>query len=120
MKCWGGGGNRELGHGETSNGTTPVDVCEREKTADEAICPPLSDIVSIGLGENHSCALTNNGNVKCWGGGSDGKLGNGQDSSSFYPVDVHTSSLDSNPLSGIATINPGGQSYLCPHNEWPS
>ena len=112
MKCWGGGGNRELGHGEASNGTTPVDVCEREKAADEAICPPLSDIVSIGLGGNHSCALTNNGNVKCWGGGSDGKLGNGQDSSSFYPVDVHTSSLDSNSLSGIATINPGG-SHTC-------
>jgi hypothetical protein len=35
------------------------------------------DIITLGLGESHSCALFNNQQVKCWGSNSSGKLGLG-------------------------------------------
>ena len=35
-------------------------------------------IVKMALGENFSCALFDIGKIKCWGQGSRGKLGNGQ------------------------------------------
>ncbi len=38
---------------------------------------PLVDPIDIALGENHSIALQSNGEVKVWGKGSSGQLGNG-------------------------------------------
>ena len=103
VKCWGTGSSGRLGNGADGNSSTPVDVHTSFTDSD-----PLSDIDAISSGGFHTCALTTNGKVKCWGNGGSGRLGNGADGNSPTPVDVHTSSEDTNPLSGIDAISSGG------------
>jgi alpha-tubulin suppressor-like RCC1 family protein len=63
--------------------------------------PGLSGVVQVGVGDEHSCALKNNGTVWCWGDESLGKLGNGSAiGTTFNPVQVAG-------LSGIAQIAVG-------------
>ena len=101
IKCWGYGGDGQLGNGSTDNRTTPVDVLTSSG--------PLSDITAISAGNRHTCALTINGNVKCWGPSGWGQLGNGSGfGNSLTPVNVHTSSTNSDSLSDIAAISAGG------------
>lgn len=47
-------------------------------------------IAQIGTGDQHSCALANDGRVFCWGGGGSGQLGNGTVVDSLVPVPVST------------------------------
>jgi alpha-tubulin suppressor-like RCC1 family protein len=69
VRCWGRGDGGHLGYG---NKTSIGD--------DEA--PASAGDVDIGGGPvrqivagSHTCALLENGNVRCWAGGSDGRLG---------------------------------------------
>lgn len=49
--------------------------------------PGLTNVVSITSGSDHSCAVINDGTMKCWGQGANGRLGNGGTTSST-PVTV--------------------------------
>lgn len=77
VKCWGDGGNGQLGNGKTEGQTTPVAVLGLAATA-----------IAIESGNAHSCALLADGRVKCWGGGSNGELGNGASDYQSTPVTV--------------------------------
>lgn len=71
--------------------------------------PLLSDVVAIAAGDYHTCALTNQGEVKCWGSNTDGQLGNGMYGSQdnqYSPVSVL--GLES----GVRVIAAGG-SFTC-------
>lgn len=58
--------------------------------------------VQLSGGTNHTCGLTANGGVQCWGAGSFGQLGNGLTNRSLIPVSV--SGLEA----GVASIAVGG------------
>jgi alpha-tubulin suppressor-like RCC1 family protein len=78
--CWGGNSSGQLGNGTQSQSSMPVAVSE------------LTNVISaIAAGGQHTCALTADGGVKCWGDNSFGQLGNGSgaaDVISTTPVDV--------------------------------
>jgi alpha-tubulin suppressor-like RCC1 family protein len=95
VKCWGFNRYGQLGS-STNNGTenanpTPIDV-------------GLSGVAAIAAGGTHTCALTADGAVKCWGINHYGQLGsttnNGTNGANPTPIDVG--------LSGVAAIAAGG------------
>ena len=100
--CWGAGGSGRLGNGTTSSSYHPIFVVDGDGNSTH-----LSDIVQITGGEYHTCALTNNGGVLCWGSGNSGQLGNGTTSSSYHPVVVIDGDGSSTPTSGISQISAG-------------
>jgi len=63
--CWGANDKGQLGLGNTSASELPTLV-----PFDEEIT-----ILSVSAGDEHTCATTSNGEVYCWGSGSDKQLG---------------------------------------------
>lgn len=67
VKCWGSDQFGQLGDGNNSTGSsTPVDVTGL-----------TSGVVSLGVGYNHTCAVTADGGVQCWGNNEYGMVGDG-------------------------------------------
>jgi alpha-tubulin suppressor-like RCC1 family protein len=75
VRCWGDGGNGRLGYGNTN-------------TVGDAVTPGSVGPVKLGAGHtaeaisaggSHTCAILNDGTVRCWGFGLDGQLGYGNE-----------------------------------------
>lgn len=77
MACWGYGGDGQLGNGSTSDRNVPTSIYG---FASGGIA------VAVSSGLSHTCAILDTGDISCWGAGVYGRLGNGQSSSSSYPV----------------------------------
>jgi alpha-tubulin suppressor-like RCC1 family protein len=95
VKCWGRNHGGQLGDGTTTQRLTPVDVGAL-----------TSGVRAIDAGEYHTCVLTNENGVKCWGDNSAGQLGDGTTSRRLSPVDV------TSMTSGVNAISAGGR-YTC-------
>jgi alpha-tubulin suppressor-like RCC1 family protein len=76
--CWGSNLSGQLGiGGSPDSGTTrPAKV------------PGLSNVASIAAGENFTCAVLDNGALRCWGANDSGQLGDGTTSQRSSPVTV--------------------------------
>jgi alpha-tubulin suppressor-like RCC1 family protein len=75
--CWGDNAYGGLGDGTTTNSSVPVPV----------IGLP-GGVVAIAAGEGHTCALTLDGRVLCWGINYFGELGDGTTTDRSVPVEV--------------------------------
>ena len=94
-RCWGKNDHGQLGNGSTGYSTVPVSVSG------------LSSGVSlIAPGDQHTCALTTAGAVKCWGRDNVGQLGNGAAGNSVTPGNVTGLS------SGVVSIS-SGNTHSC-------
>ncbi|WP_032723443.1 RCC1 domain-containing protein, partial [Salinispora arenicola] len=76
--AWGNNADGQLGNGDTTNRSTPVDVD----------LPAGVTITAVAAGAAHSLALTSAGAVVAWGRNASGQLGNGTTTGSSTPVDV--------------------------------
>ena len=77
VSCWGRGINGQLGYGGTTSQTSPT-LTSSLGTGRSA--------VAISSGDDHTCAILDNGSVACWGEGMYGRLGNGETSSQSTPT----------------------------------
>ncbi|MFN3197716.1 MAG: thrombospondin type 3 repeat-containing protein, partial [Bradymonadia bacterium] len=75
VKCWGYNAHGELGQGNTTyRGDNPGEM------GDNLAYTPLGTgrtAVQMAGGYHHKCAVLDNGDVKCWGWGTTGQLGQG-------------------------------------------
>jgi len=108
-RCWGLGGDGQLGNGATANQPTPVNA-------------GLSNAVRLSAGgasdgaeRGTTCAVRSDSKVSCWGRNDAGQLGNDSTSDSSSPVTVK---FDSDPdpsstvlvdLSGVDAVATGGR-----------
>jgi hypothetical protein len=95
VQCWGNNDFGQLGDDTTGNKLTPVDVAGL-----------ASGVAAINASDYHTCALTSEGGVKCWGNNSSGQLGDGTTGNKLTPVDV------TGLTSGAATVN-CGRTHTC-------
>src|SRR5699024_2820364 len=97
VRCWGGNSSGQLGNGLDEDSPVdpsspiPVDVVGLD-----------AGVAAIGTGQAHTCALTDDGGVRCWGGNYSGQLGNGTNTSSPVPDAVVG-------LDGVAAVTVGDQ-----------
>ena len=89
VRCWGFGANGRLGHGDTNT----VGDDESPSTVRSVDFGPGRVAKAISAGEGHTCAVLDDGSVRCWGFGGDGRLGYGNqasiaDPASAGPVDL--------------------------------
>ncbi|MBO6070664.1 MAG: hypothetical protein J6P43_06350, partial [Succinivibrionaceae bacterium] len=76
--CWGENSSAQLGWGETEYTTANMSVGYARKVvtgAQNSGSGFLSNVVDLSLGVNHSCALTNVGDIYCWGDNTAKELG---------------------------------------------
>lgn len=98
VKCWGRNTSGELGLGDRGNrgddaGEMGDDLLPVDLGADRTA-------TAIAVGEVHTCAILDDGTVKCWGGNSKGQLGLGDSANrgddagemgdALLPVDLGT------------------------------
>ncbi len=76
--CWGLNEQGQLGDGTTNNSTTPVSVS----------MPTGLGVGEISAGWIHTCAVSTNASVYCWGHHEEGALGLGEDVDSDVPAYV--------------------------------
>ncbi|KAJ1482869.1 regulator of chromosome condensation 1/beta-lactamase-inhibitor protein II, partial [Baffinella frigidus] len=73
-RCWGRNNNGQLGQGNTDNmGDAAGEVASLKKVD----LGGNRTAVKLALGSAHTCALLDNGELKCWGLNVDGQLGVG-------------------------------------------
>ncbi len=82
--CWGDNRYGQLGvDADTDHIPTPTPVDTTTGLTD-------TNVVDITVGWHHSCALTGDGQVWCWGRNNSGQLGDGSTGSSAIPTAVDT------------------------------
>ena len=76
VRCWGGNkvGQLGLGTADTNAHPSPAPV------------PGLSNVLYIGAGDQHACAVMGDHTLRCWGSNSDGQLGIGTTDTVAHPT----------------------------------
>ncbi|MBL8298372.1 MAG: hypothetical protein JNN30_08505 [Rhodanobacteraceae bacterium] len=77
VHCWGDNSRGQLGDGTTLGRLTPI-----------AVSGLSSGVSAIVAGSNYSCALLTSGGVRCWGGNTDGQLGDGSTTDRMLPAAI--------------------------------
>ncbi|WP_394835939.1 hypothetical protein LVJ94_03395 [Pendulispora rubella] len=98
VHCWGYNVRGQLGDGTTVDRAYPAPVKAASGT-------PLKGVKAISSGEHHSCALLDNGQMRCWGYNKSGQLGDATTTNRAYPVVVENS--PGVALSGVTDISLG-------------
>lgn len=93
--CWGTNSRGQLGDATVTSAGA----------ASPHRIPSLSGVTALAVGAAHACAVQMGGAVRCWGQGSDGRLGNDTIADQRNPVAV--------PLPGVAIDVVAGLAHTC-------
>jgi hypothetical protein len=95
VSCWGDQSNGKLGNGSTASAsvTSPASIAG------------LTNVIYIGTGLNHTCAVISDGTAKCWGTNSSSQLGHSGTTDQGTPGTV-------TGLAGAVQIE-GGDTWTC-------
>ncbi len=96
VKCWGANEFGGLGDGTMTQSLAPVSVAG----------DPGGPAVAISAGAWHTCALIDDGTIKCWGANFFGQLGDGTPTNRLTPVAV-------SGLGGAAVSMETGDFHTC-------
>lgn len=97
--CWGDNTNGVLGNNSTTDSLVPVAVYA---TGSGVLTGKT--ISRIVAGEYHTCALTTEAKIACWGNGQYGRLGNNSTTTSKVPVLIY----QNGQISGQTIVDLGG------------
>ena len=73
VRCWGSNSAGQLGYGNTE------DIGDDETPAEAGDINVGKTVIQIATGDQHTCAVLENGAVRCWGQGFFGRLGYGNE-----------------------------------------
>lgn len=73
VRCWGKNGDYQLGHAGQAT------IGDDESPAAAGDVDVGGPVLQVVVGYGHSCALLEGGKVRCWGSGSGGRLGYGNE-----------------------------------------
>lgn len=102
LRCWGQGAFGKLGNG------SGADIGDDETPADEGDAPIGVSITAVSVGTQHTCVLTTDGAVRCWGRGDSGQLGYGNPDHQSV-----ASAVGDVPLGGAASAISAGDAHTC-------
>jgi alpha-tubulin suppressor-like RCC1 family protein len=88
--CWGGGWEGQIGNQSWDSQNTPTLVYRTG----------INDFVAMAAGGRHNCAVTESGELYCWGHNNSGQLGNDSLSMSFVPLLVSGSNTYASVAAG--------------------
>ncbi len=77
LYCWGNNSYGQLGQGNGTNSSTPIQV-------------PGTTWSALAAGQFHSCATKTDGSLWCWGQNTTGQVGNGTTTNATSPARVGT------------------------------
>lgn len=103
--CWGAAGSGQLGQGDIAI------IGDDEAPASRPAVSLGGSAVQITAGNNHSCALLDDGNVRCWGDNTVGQLGLGNTMN--LGDDELPSSVEPIMLGGAAEQIAAGGNHTC-------
>ena len=83
MYCWGDNRQGQLGDGTTTQRNSPVSVNMSGVLSGKKI-------IQASIGDSHTCAVTSDGGVYCWGNNTYYGLGDGTTTARLSPVAVYT------------------------------
>jgi alpha-tubulin suppressor-like RCC1 family protein len=83
--CWGGNSFGQLGN-DCSAAPCEVNPALGRTASHTPMLVPLNGVQSVASGNGHTCALTNDSAVYCWGRNDSGQLGNGEVSVASVPT----------------------------------
>jgi len=149
VKCWGSNVKGQLGNGTYISSSVPVDVIGLptgirhialagfstsvvtdtglvywfgEGSTTPNLNSYVNNVAQVVMGNAHTCVLTNDNSVKCWGDNQDGQLGDGNiPTDSYLPVtpiglESQVTSLSAGHYYSCATTESG--SVLCWGNSF--
>ena len=105
--CWGLGFSGQLGYGNTAN----VGDDEAAGASGAVDLGAGRTATAISAGDFHTCALLDDGSVRCWGFGANGRLGYGN--TQTIGDDETPASAGAVNLGGQATAISAGGSHTC-------
>lgn len=108
-RCWGDGGQGQLGEGNDDDRTLPVVVMHPGANPDSNLDNvALTGVVQVTAGGNHSCFRLSNGRARCAGANGNGQLGLGVSGAAEPVPTLVRNAGNTAPLGDVDQIVAGG------------